>query len=127
MCTVTVYHLSFISQWFGPICAWDLMQLTLGEWRGWKKDRPDYSSRVKKKKGESRWNWKKHLSVLLTSLGILGVKIIPKDTGTYILIPAKNIIMLRYIPTACCLDSWLSFPHAPGEDTSRSISPPEHG
>lgn len=60
-------------------------------------------------------------------LGILGVKIIPKDTGTYILIPAKNIIMLRYIPTACCLDSWLSFPHAPGEDTSRSISPPEHG
>lgn len=103
------------------------MQLTLGEWRGWKKDGPDYSSRAKEKKRKSRWNWKKQRPSHFMLLGILGVKIIPKDTGTYILIPAKNIIMLRYIPTACCLDSWLSFPHAPGEDTSRSISPPEHG
>lgn len=28
------------------------MQLTLGEWRGWKKDGPDYSSRAEEKKGK---------------------------------------------------------------------------
>lgn len=79
----------------------------------------------RKKKRESRWNWKKQCPSHFMSLGILGVKMIPK-VPTYLLIPVKNI-MLRYIPTACCLDCWLSFPHAPGEDTSPSISPPEHG
>lgn len=28
------------------------MQLTLGEWRGWEKDGPDYSSRAEEKKGK---------------------------------------------------------------------------
>lgn len=64
-------------------------------------------------------------------LGILGVKMIPK-VPTSLTLRTNNcqdwkMLPNTYLPTACCLDSWLSFPHAPGEDTSRSISPPEHG
>lgn len=53
------------------------MQLTLGEWRGWKKDGPDYSSRAKEKKGKPMKEAPQRPPHFM-SLGILGVKMIPK-------------------------------------------------
>lgn len=55
------------------------MQLTLGEWRGWKKDGPDYSSRAKEKKGKPmELEEAPQRPPHFMSLGILGVKMIPK-------------------------------------------------
>lgn len=58
------------------------MQLTLGEWRGWKKDGPDYSQRAEEKRGKADGTGRSsERPPHFMSLGILGVKIIPKDTG----------------------------------------------